>query len=393
MKTFLKNIFSIILLSLPLLGLANDFFWTKNAMVGKVQNVQLQPTDDYPSIAQKYDIGYYELYEANPGVDPDSPVAGTILIIPTQYILPKELDNNIVINLAEMRLYYASSTLHKVFIFPIGIGKEGWNTPIGVFKIANKIKNPSWTAPDDVYRYRIAHGEKIPRVIPPGKNNPLGQYAFRLSNPTYLIHGTDDPVGVGRRSSAGCIRMYGEDIKKLFSMINIGTEVHIINTPYKAAQINDEIYLEAHMPLYEQRVVMHDDVSLATNIVKNITHPKIIPNEFRVLARREQSRAADRTKTYVSSKASSQQSKNSKIEAHNMVDWKKVELVAKNHLGIPQLVSAPLVSIPLVPIFPSSRDLTTEFIHFSVNPFYLSPLTQLKMLGNKQCIIPYVIPH
>lgn len=274
----------------------------KTVLIGNVQSARLLPNEDYPTIAQRYDIGYYELYEANPGVDPDAPIAGTILIIPTQYILPPELHHNIVINLAEMRLYYASDKLHKIFIFPIGIGKEGWNTPLGTFKIASKIKNPSWTAPADVYKYRLEHGEKIPRVVPPGKDNPLGNYAMRLSNPSYLIHGTDDPVGVGRRSSAGCIRMYPKDIEKLFAMTDIGTEVRIINSPYKAAKVKNNIYLEAHMPLYEQRMVMQGDLSLAADTVKKLG-----------------------------------------VKNTAQVDWKKVEIVAKNHIGVPQLVIDPSI--------------------------------------------------
>ena len=313
----MKNLLKILFLLFPLtvFGLNNQ-----NAIIGTVQSIKLQPNEDYPIIAQRYDVGYYELYEANPGVDPDSPIAGTILIIPTRYILPPELHYNVVINLAEMRLYYESVNPHKIYIFPIGIGKEGWNTPTGIFAIIAKTKNPSWTAPDDVYRYRIAHGEKIARVIPPGKDNPLGQYALRLSNPSYLIHGTDDPVGVGRRSSAGCIRMYPEDIKKLFSMVNIGTEVQIINAPYKATQINNEIYLEAHMPLYEQRVVMRDDVSLATNTVK---------------------------KAIAKSNTTS-------------VDWKKVETVAKNHLGVPQLVSTQSNTTTTIP-YNNTKNQTLPF--------------------------------
>ena len=332
------KITSIFFLLLPHLAFATKTSLSHTpTIIGKIQTVQLQPNEDYPTIAQRYDIGYYELYEANPGVDPDSPAPGTILIIPTQYILPQELHYNIVINLAEMRLYYESSNPHKIFIFPIGIGKEGWNTPVGVFKIASKIKNPSWTAPDDVYKYRIARGEKIPRVIPPGKDNPLGDYAFRLSNPTYLIHGTDDPVAVGRRSSAGCIRMYAEDVKKLFSMVKIGTEVHIINQPYKATNVNDKIYLEAHMPLYEQRIAKPGDISAAINIVKKIHTKKAIS-----------------------------------------IDWEQVETVAKTHLGIPQLVSttaktaaSKFANTPEPIIYPTC-----------LNPLYLEPLEQLKKLTN-----------
>lgn len=316
----------------PSLSLAIEFNVPKDkpVLIGTPQNVQVQPNEDYPTIAQRYDIGYYELYESNPGVDPDDTVPGTILIIPTSYILPPELNNNIVINLAEMRLYYQSAKLQKIFIFPIGIGKEGWNTPIGKFKIASKTKNPSWIAPKDVYQYRLEHGEKIPRIVPPGKDNPLGNYAMRLSNPSYLIHGTDDPVGVGRRSSAGCIRMYPQDIEKLFNMVDVGTEVTIINSPYKAAKTKDKVYLEAHMPLYEQRAVMHGDLSLAAETVK-------------------------------------------KLGSQNttLVDWKKVEMVAKDHLGIPQLVSGSNMDH----LAPTTSNIDTKP---KVNPTKTNPVTPTK---------------
>ncbi|MCK4870126.1 MAG: L,D-transpeptidase family protein [Gammaproteobacteria bacterium] len=225
-------------------------------VVGKVQSAYLRASDDYSSIGQRFDIGYYGLYEANHGVDPDNPVTGTYLIIPTRYIIPKELSykkNNIVINLAEMRLYYYSKKMRRVFTFPIGIGKEGWKTPTGKFTIMQKIRHPVWLVPKSIQRYRKAHGAKVVKVIQSGPNNPMGDYALRLSNPAYLIHGTDDPVGIGRRSSAGCIRMYPSDIKKLFHMVSKGTLINIVDQPFKVARLKNKFLLEAHMPLYEDR--------------------------------------------------------------------------------------------------------------------------------------------
>lgn len=261
-------------------------------IVGAVQNVQVQVGDDYSTIARKYDIGYYELFEANPGVEPDNPKVGTILIIPTQYILPPKLKNNIVINLAEMRLYYYSSKTNKIYTYPIGIGKEGWVTPTGVFKVVDKIESPSWIVPESIFKYRAANGDPVPKVVPPGPDNPLGDYALRLSDRTYLIHGTDDPVGIGRRSSAGCIRMYPEDIKELFGMVKKGTVVKIINVPYKIGKIGKHVYIEAHMPLKEQR----DEVK------GNL--PQILDNEIK------------------------------KIGAEN-INRKSVLQIAKDHIGIP----------------------------------------------------------
>lgn len=222
-------------------------------VVGELHFAQVKSDDTYATIAERYDTGYYNLFEANPGVNADNPAPGTILIIPTRYVLPPELHNNIVINLAELRLYYESDKLHEVFVYPIGIGREGWNTPLGKYKIAQKQKNPYWTVPESIRKYREEQGDPVPKVVPPGPKNPLGIRAMRLSQPDYLIHGTDDPVGIGRRSSAGCIRMYNQDVEQLFDMVALGTQVVIINEPYKVGFETSKVYLEAHMPLSEQR--------------------------------------------------------------------------------------------------------------------------------------------
>jgi L,D-transpeptidase ErfK/SrfK len=300
-RKFIKIFYGItlFLFAWPVISLALSFPLLNNdtKIVGNATNIQLTADDDYTTIAQKFDIGYYELFEANPGIDEDDPPPETILIIPTQYVLPNELHNNIVVNVAEMRIYYHSVALKKVFVYPIGIGREGWNTPVGAFHIIGKIKDPKWVVPKSIFVYRARHGEKVPAVVDAGANNPMGKYAMRLSDPNYLIHGTDDPVGIGRRSSAGCIRLYPQDIEQLFNMVNIGTEVQIVNEPYKAAIVGDKVYFEAHMPLYEQRVVWKNDMTAALNAVKNATQ------------------------NYA-----------------GYVDWDKVRDVANEHLGIPVVV-------------------------------------------------------
>lgn len=264
-------------------------------IVGKVQTVEVKSGDNYTKIGRKFDVGYYELFEANPGVDPDKPQPGTILIIPTQYILPPGLRaNTIIINQAEMRLYYESASKHKIYTFPVGIGKEKWNTPTGYFKIIHKIKSPTWFVPKSIYEYRKKNNDKVAKIVPAGPDNPMGDYALRLSDPTYLIHGTDDPAGIGRRSSAGCIRMFPKDIKHLFGLVAAGDKVFIINRPYKATEKNNRTYLEAHMPLSEQRAKMHDNYSAAISLVK-------------------------------------------KVAKHNRthLDWQQVKTIAQEHIGIP----------------------------------------------------------
>ena len=171
------------------------------------------------------------------------------MILPTHYILPQAPHRGIVVNLPEKRLYVYRS--HRVYTFPIGIGRAGWTTPVGQLRIISKQKNPAWYVPKAVRATQAELGNPLPAVVPAGPNNPLGDYALRLSKSNYLIHGTHDPSGVGKRSSAGCLRMYPEDIKRLYHMIPINTPVTIIKQPLKTAQVGSQFWVESHSPLIE----------------------------------------------------------------------------------------------------------------------------------------------
>jgi L,D-transpeptidase ErfK/SrfK len=154
-----------------------------------------------------------------------------------------------------MRLYYyprpGADEPPSVITHPIGIGREGWETPQGTSRITQKIVKPTWTVPASVRREHAEIGDPLPPVVPPGPDNPLGDYAMRLSLPGYLIHGTNQPYGVGIRVSHGCVRLYPEDIARLFPEVPVGTPVTIINQPYVAGWRNGELYLQAHPPLVE----------------------------------------------------------------------------------------------------------------------------------------------
>jgi L,D-transpeptidase ErfK/SrfK len=270
-----KHVFLNCIFSGALLFISNTYALTltkpsnNDKVLGEVKTAIVNNQENFSAIAQQYDAGYYEVYEANPGVNPDYPPNGSVLIIPSKVILPLELEkDSILINLAEMRLYYEPKDGKNVYIFPVGIGKEDWETPTGTLKIVEKTVDPTWVVPDSIYKFRVSMGDKIPHFYPPGPDNPLGKYALRLSLSTYLIHGTNMPEGVGRRSSGGCIRLYPNDIELLFHMVRIGTKVTIVNVPYKAAWQNGKIYLESHMPLLEQRLSLGEDVTPAVTVVE-----------------------------------------------------------------------------------------------------------------------------
>ena len=200
--------------------------------------------DSLVELAWHSDVGYNEITDANPGVDPFDPEEGVRVTIPGQWILPDApRRRGIVINLAEMRLYHFMTRYRdRVQTYPIGIGDEGWDTPVGTYHIVEKIVNPAWHVPASIR----AEKPELPAVVPPGPDNPLGSHALRLSIGTVLIHGTDRPYGIGRRVSHGCIHLYPEDIVELFQAVGLGTTVEIVRQPVKATLADGRVLVEIH---------------------------------------------------------------------------------------------------------------------------------------------------
>lgn len=226
--------------------------YDSSSIVGEVFTIYVEPGDTLHKIARKYDMGYEEVVRANPHLNPWKPKPWSKVIIPSAFILPDATQEGIVINLPEMRLYYYHEDGDTVSTFPIGVGRQGWVTPIGRSRIIEKKESPEWDVPESIQAYMAEKGVELPDIVPPGPNNPLGDYAMRLDFGGYLIHGTNKPTSVGKRSSSGCIRMYPEDIEELFYTASLGARVRIVNQPYKAGWYNDELYLESHKPFWDQ---------------------------------------------------------------------------------------------------------------------------------------------
>ncbi len=206
--------------------------------------------DTLLDIARRFDIGYNEIVDANPALDPWIPGGGKRVLVPNQFILPEAPHKGIVINLAELRLYYypkpQKGQRAQVITHPLGIGRQGWTTPLGRTRIIGKKKDPTWTPPASILAEHLKKGDPLPKVVPAGPDNPLGAYAMRLGIPGYLLHGTNRPFGVGMRVSHGCIRLFPEDIEHLFGIVAVNTPVNILYQPYKAAIHEGRLYLEAH---------------------------------------------------------------------------------------------------------------------------------------------------
>jgi L,D-transpeptidase ErfK/SrfK len=277
-------------------------------VVGQVQVTISTKEDTLPDIARRFNIGYEEIVRANPGVDPWLPGAGKEIVLPTQFVLPNSVRQGIVINIAAMRLFYFPPSKpgekQVVYTHPIGIGRVGWKTPEGSTKVVSKQKDPVWIPPMSVRKEHKENGEILPARVPAGPDNPLGRYKFTLGWPSYLIHGTNKPYGVGLRSSHGCIRLYPEDVEKIFAMVNPGTTVTVVNQPFVFGWHEGELYLQGFDVLEDDK----RDWSKA--------QPKLLS---KTLSKRIQAELAARKST---------------------VDWQRVAQITKDPRGLVVSVSA-----------------------------------------------------
>lgn len=231
-------------------------------VVGEPQIVFAGPADTFSDLARTYGLGYDDIVAANPGVDPWLPGDGTAIVLPTQYVLPDAPKRGVILNIATKRLFYypavAEGEPQQVLTYPIGIGRVGWETPLGDTTVIAKAKDPSWWVPASVRREHAEMGDPLPSVVPAGPDNPLGHRVLKLDMPGYLIHGTNQPYGVGMRVSHGCVRLYPENIEYLYTLVDIGEVVTIMNEPYQIGHRDGVVFFEAHEPLEDDTVLPED---------------------------------------------------------------------------------------------------------------------------------------
>jgi L,D-transpeptidase ErfK/SrfK len=246
---------ALVLAALPLAALAEvyDLPPAGNDVVGAITTITARDDDTLLDIARRHGLGYEDIVRANPDVDTWLPGEGTQVILPSRYVLPPGPRSGVILNLAEYRLYYypppEEGKPAVVMTYPISIGRMDWETPLGRTTIISKVRNPSWYPPASIRAEHAADGDPLPRIVPPGPQNPLGDYAMRLGLPGYLIHGTNRPDGVGMRVTHGCIRMFPEDIDSLFGRVGVSTAVRIINEPVKIGWDGDALVVEVHETL------------------------------------------------------------------------------------------------------------------------------------------------
>jgi len=227
----------------------NEFSVAKNnEVIGRLGQIRLETGDTLPDIARHFSLGLNGVIAANPGADVWVPDAGERVILPLSFILPDAPHKGIVINLAAMRLFHYKGNAESLTVvtYPVGVGTEERPSPLGQMRVDRKMNKPTWHVPTSIARDHLKKGDPLPATVPPGAQNPLGEYALYLSKQSYLIHGTNKPASVGLRATNGCIRLYPEDVKRLYESTPVKTPVNIVHQPYLLGQRDGVLYMEVH---------------------------------------------------------------------------------------------------------------------------------------------------
>ena len=226
-------------------------------------------------VARRFNLGQAEVVRLNPDIDRWHVKKNEIVSLPNRRILPDSPHNGITLNIAEYRMYYyppAQPGMPRVIkSYAHGIGRQDWQTPLGLTKVAKKVKDPSWHPPESIRREHAAMGDPLPAVVPPGPNNPLGAYALHLALPgEYRIHGTDiDKIfGIGMQITHGCVRMYPEDIEELYNMVPVGTPVYIVKQQIKVGWLNNKLYVEVHPDLENEETTLEERMAQAMTLME-----------------------------------------------------------------------------------------------------------------------------
>jgi len=293
-------------------------------VIGSVSTVTARYEDTLVDIARRHGLGYYDVVRANPGVSVWVPGEGTEIVLPNRFVLPPGPRKGLVLNLAEYRMYYYPEPREGkpayVYTYPMSIGRMDWETPLGKTSIVAMAKNPAWYPPQSVREEHAAEGDPLPRIVPPGPENPLGTRALRLGLPGYLIHGTNRPAGVGMRVSHGCVRMFPEDIEFLFERIKVKTPVRIINAPVKIGWDGEVLVAEVHPLLESAQPLVDESLEQIEALDADVELPPPNPDSKDPLTHV--------TEQFIAATA----------EQAGQLDWDRVEELVGRSDGIPEVV-------------------------------------------------------
>jgi L,D-transpeptidase ErfK/SrfK len=215
------------------------------APLGIEKSVLVEPEDTLLDVAFRERVGFEAVVRMNPDVDEWIPDPGTVVRLPTRFLLPDVTPDGLVLNVPELRLYdFRAGPVPDVYA--VAVGDAADPTPLGEFRVGGKRTDPVWTVPASIR----AEKPYLPAQIPPGPENPLGGYWMTVGNTSYGIHGTNVRWSIGRMSTHGCVRLYEDDVRRLYERTPSGTRLRIVYQPFKWGAEGEALLLEAHPDVY-----------------------------------------------------------------------------------------------------------------------------------------------
>ena len=230
-------------------GAAEDRSLLSDQVVGREFTYIVQPGDSLTAIGARFGVGVNNLADRNKLARNARLKIAQELIVDNRHIVPRELEDGIVINLPQ-RMLYLFKQGQALRAYPVALGKPDWQTPGGRFKIAVKVENPVWEVPKSIQEEMLREGQIVKTCVPPGPDNPLGKHWLGLSINGYGIHGTIAPSSIYQFQTHGCIRLHPDDVAELFPAVDRGMPVLLIYNRLLVARIGDRLFLEVHRDIY-----------------------------------------------------------------------------------------------------------------------------------------------
>ena len=265
---------------LPIFAKAAMFKLLPNTdIIGKIQHTVITEGETLSIVARDYEVGIEELTKANPGIKANKLEPGTEITIPSRFILPeKSLRDGIVVNMAELRLYFFPKGKDVVYTYPVAMGRAGWRTPTTATKVRGKTIDPIWYVPPSIREHSMdKYGNILPEKVMPGPKNPLGKYAIYLEQKGILIHGTNNPSSIGKHVSSGCIRMFNSNVGELYKMVKKGDPVHLIHHANKIGYDSvGVIHLESHpkVEMHQEETSKYSNFDVENELKKHLHNPE-----------------------------------------------------------------------------------------------------------------------
>ena len=222
----------------------------RGTVVGKQFTYTVEKGDTLSGIGARYGVSAKGLASRNGFAVSAKLRPGQILRVDNRHIVPASLEDGILINLPQ-RLLFLFENGRLVAWYPVAVGQPDWQTPTGSYKIVTRETDPVWDVPVSIQREMRPKGERVRKKVPPGPDNPLGEYWMGLSATCCGIHSTNAPQSVYQFKTHGCVRMSPDDAEDLFYRVEVGTPVEIIYEPILLARNRDgTTFMEVHPDIY-----------------------------------------------------------------------------------------------------------------------------------------------